>query len=102
VLFSTPGTSARIWSGVFPTCLEGCTYSRRRYSILSPIGLQSIFKEVIQSHDYDGKAKLREAAVAFMERFQLHFSKVSPIVGNSLLQVAFPWEPRNPAGFDVS
>jgi len=58
--------------------------------------------EVIQSHDYDGKAKLREAAVAFMGRFQLHFSKVSPIVGNSLLRVAFPWEPRNPAGFDVS
>jgi hypothetical protein len=63
---------------------------------------QFFFKEVIQSHDYDGKAKLREAAVAFMGRFQLHFSKVSPIVGNSLLQVAFPWKPRNPAGFDVS
>src|SRR6476620_7171132 len=58
--------------------------------------------EVIQSHDYDRKAKLREAAVAFMGRFQLHFSKVSSIVGNSLLRVAFPWEPRNPAGFDVS
>jgi hypothetical protein len=60
---------------------------------LTPVGCNSpkclsrggSARHLIQSHDYDGKAKLREAAVAFMGRFQLHFSKVSPIVGNSLL-----------------
>jgi hypothetical protein len=65
-----------------------------------PSGKQ-LRRQVIQSHDYNGKAKLRKTAVAFYG-FQLHFSKVPTIVGNLLLRVALPWEPRNPAGFDVS
>jgi len=30
------------------------------------------------------------------------FAIANRVVGNSLLSVALPWEPKNPAGFDVS
>jgi hypothetical protein len=30
------------------------------------------------------------------------FAIAHRVVGNSLLRVALPWEPRNPVGFDVS
>ena len=33
---------------------------------------------------------------------QRHLQSLNGVVGNSLLRVALPWEPKNPAGFDVS